>query len=148
MKPTRVRSIYPYDWSAVLGASQSEGHNMVNRLLTDFRAGENRFDAPGERLFVHLSGNGVLAVAGLNREPDGRLPFAGRVRRLYVAPDCRGRGLGRSLVTAIIAAAEPYFKMLTVNVGKLDSWGFYEHLGFTPDGHPNITHTRKLAQNH
>ncbi|MHC4597916.1 MAG: GNAT family N-acetyltransferase [Planctomycetota bacterium] len=146
MKPIRLESTDPFDWTEILDASRSEGYNMVNRLLADFRAGTNRFDAPGELLLAQLSGNGIVAVAGLNRERDESLPRAGRIRRLYVVPDFRGRGLGRSLVDEITAAAPSHFGTLTVNVGKLDAHGFYENLGFSPVEHPRITHRKELAQ--
>lgn len=120
---------------------------MVNRLVADFKSGSNRFDALGEALFVHLVDNSVVAVAGLNREPDKSLPRAGRIRRLYVMPDFRGKGLGRRLVDGIMSAAMPDFGMLTVNVGKLDADGFYEHLGFISVDHPSVTHTKDLAHN-
>jgi len=64
-----------------LRESQAEGHNMVNRLVADFRAGSNRFDAPGELLYAHFSGQVVVAVAGLNQESDPSYPRAGRIRR-------------------------------------------------------------------
>ena len=66
MGPERIQSVDSYDWTEILEASLSEGHRMVNRLLTDFRAGANRFDLPGEVLFAHLDGHVVVAVGGLN----------------------------------------------------------------------------------
>ena len=145
MKPIRINSVEPYDWTQILRESLSEGHNMVNRLLTDVRSRANRFDAPGEALLACLSGNGVVAVGGLNREPDESLARAGRIRRLYVAPEYRGHGLGRKLVEEITALAQPHFAVLTVHVGKLKARGFYEHLGFAPVELPGITHTKDLA---
>jgi ribosomal protein S18 acetylase RimI-like enzyme len=69
------------------------------------------------------------------------------VRRLYVFPRCRRRGLARSIVTEIICRGAECFDTLTVNAGKLDARGFYEHLGFTPVAHAGITHVKKLAHN-
>lgn len=146
--PLRIKSIEPHSWTQILQDSQSEGHNMVHRLLADFSSGHNRFDAPGEVLLVCLSGSSVVAVAGVNREPDESLPTAGRIRRLYVVPQFRRQSLGRSLVEQIVALAEPHFDVLTANVGKLDAYGFYEHLGFTPVRHRSITHKKLLARNH
>lgn len=54
MKPTRIDAVEPYDCTWILRESQSEGHGMVNRLLTEFRSGHNRFDAPGEALYASL----------------------------------------------------------------------------------------------
>lgn len=144
MKPKQIVSLDPYDWTEILSESQSEGHHMVSRLLADFRSGSNRFDAPGEALFVHVSDNAVVAVAGLNREKDSTFGRAGRIRRLYVIPKARGSGLGRCLVETLICSAGPHFDVLTVNAGTPDAAGFYEHLGFKPVHHPGITHTKEL----
>ncbi len=147
MKPIQIKSIDPYHWDEILSASQAEGHNMINRLLNDFRAGTNRFDVPGEILCAHLSGNTVVAVAGLNHEKDTTFGKAARVRRLYVVPRCRGKGLARSLIEELILFASPRFDTLTVNVGKLEAQGFYEHLGFKPVEHSGFTHIKELAHN-
>jgi GNAT superfamily N-acetyltransferase len=144
MKPNQIKSIDPYEWTDILRESKSEGHNMVNRLVTEFKSGTNRFDATGEVLFAHLSGNAVVAVAGMNREKDSTFGQAGRVRRLYVVPRARGKGLARRLVEEIASSAVDHFDVLTVNVGKLDARGFYEHLGFHPVENKGITHVKKL----
>ena len=144
MRAIRIHTVTPYDWTEILSASRHEGHNMVNRLLTDFQAGTNRFDAPGEILFVHLETGAVVAVCGLNREEETGFGKAGRIRRLYVSPGYRGRGLARHLIEAILSSAIDHHEMLTVNVGKLAARGFYEHLGFMPVTHPRITHIKEL----
>ena len=144
MKPIRIESINSYDWEQLLSISQSEGSGIVKRFITDFRAATNRFNAPGEALFVHLSGNTVIASAGLNIEPDNCIPMAGRIRRLYVIPEYRSKGLGRSLIDEIELIAKNYFNILTVNVGKLPARGFYEHINFVPVEHPSITHKKKI----
>jgi len=145
MKPTRIQAVDPYDWMEILRASREEGHRMVERLLNDFRSGANRFDQPGEALFAHLAGEAVIAAGGLNLEQETRFGRAGRIRRLYVSPQYRGKGLGRSLVEAIASFTSEHHDVLTVNVGKLPAYGFYEQLGFTPVEHPGITHIRELS---
>lgn len=146
MKPTRIESIDAYDWAEILRESQAEGHNMVNRLLTDFYAGINRFDAPGEALYAHFSGQVLVAIAGLNREMDQSFPRSGRIRRLYVVPSYRGGGLARALVGELELRAASHFDKLTVNVGKLNARGFYERLGFTAVQRPRITHIKELGR--
>ena len=146
MEPVRIYSTDPYDWTGILRESQSEGYGMVARLLAEYRSGANRFDAPGEALFTCLSGDVVVAVGGLNRELDEALARAGRVRRLYVMPAYRDRGLGRALVEAVCGLAQQHFDLLTVNVGKLKAYAFYEHLGFARVERPGITHIKELAR--
>ena len=106
--------------------------------------GSNSFDATGEALFVHLSGTSVVAVAGLNRVPDKSYSKSGRIRRLYVLPEYRDKGLARSLIGVIVSLAETTFDKITVNVGIPAATGFYEHLGFAPVIFPGITHIKEL----
>lgn len=118
---------------------------MVARLLDDFRSGANRFDRPGELLLGCLEGDVVVAVCGLNIEEETCFGKAGRIRRLYVLPSHRGKGLARSLVDAVVAAAAGWFDALIVNVGTLPARGFYEHLGFAAVDHPGIAHVKDLG---
>ena len=147
---TTIRELEVCDWEEILRVSLDEGYNRVNRLLEDFRAGRNRFDSPGETLLAHVHDNSVVAVCGLNREEEtcfrmaGRM--AGRIRRLYVVPALRGKGLARSLVEGLISFAFGHHNTITVNVGKLPSRTFYEHLGFSPVEHPHITHVKQLTK--
>ena len=150
--PTRndeepIKSIDLYDWTEIQRESLAEGHNMVNRLIEDFRSGINRFDAIGEVLFAYFSDNIVVAVAGVNQESDLSFGRSGRIRRLYVLPRFRGNGLARGLVEELTLCAPSHFDILTVNVGKLDAREFYEYLGFKPVQHPGITHIKELAHN-
>ncbi len=115
-----------------MGSSQSEGHNMVNRLLTDFHAGNNRFDAPGEALFAYIDGNVVVAIAGLNLEPGLSLGSAGRVRRMYVIPRCRGNGLARSLVEEIASLASLQRGTAIASAASLRPIKFIRNPIFTP----------------
>jgi GNAT superfamily N-acetyltransferase len=145
MKPKRIVSLDALDWAEILRASRAEGHNMVCRLVEEFHAGVNRFDAEGELLCAHFLDQVVIAVAGLNREPDRLYACAGRIRRLYVLPRFRGKGLARGLVAELARLAFPTFSKLTVNVGTSDARGFYECLGFEPVQHAGITHIKELG---
>jgi len=131
-------------WKDILRESRGEGYSIVERLLDDFRAGRNRFDAPGEALYAHFLGQVAIAVCGINRETDRTYSNAGRIRRLYVLPQYRGNGLAHDLVDVITRHASMTFDHLTVNVGTSEARGFYEHLGFVPVQLPGITHCRKL----
>lgn len=72
-----------------------------------------------ERLVVALEGGVPLGFMGVE---------AGRLEMLFLAPEARGRGLGRQLLEEAIARYS--VEELTVNAQNPDAVGFYEHLGF------------------
>lgn len=72
-----------------------------------------------EKLVVALEGGVPLGFMGAQ---------AGRLEMLFLAPEARGRGLGRQLLEEAIARYS--VEELTVNAQNPDAVGFYEHLGF------------------
>lgn len=72
-----------------------------------------------EKLVVALEGGVPLGFMGAR---------AGRLEMLFLAPEARGRGLGRQLLEEAIARYS--VEELTVNEQNPDAVGFYEHLGF------------------
>lgn len=86
----------------------------------------------GEIWLAHLDGKAVGCVA-VRPLDDG----AAELKRLYVAPAGRGRGLGRRLVVrAIVFAARAGFRALkldTLGDGRMEAAGrLYRSLGFEP----------------
>lgn len=132
----------PADRLAELVAeSEAEGLRFVRRLVSDWEAGANRFDRPGEALFAALAGTRVLGVCGLNVDPYAEGPGVGRVRRLYVLADFRRRGIGGRLAREVIAAARGHFGPLRLRTDDAAAARFYEALGFRPcTGVPECTH--------
>lgn len=74
----------------------------------------------------------TIAVRGLNIEPDDHQ--FGRIRRLYVLPNYRNRGVGTKLVNYLINHACGYFCGVTVNIGRLPVEDFYSKPGFQTAG--------------
>jgi predicted GNAT family acetyltransferase len=107
--------------------------------MDEWESGENRFDKTGETLFAVLD-DGIVAVGGINQEPDARFPSAGRIRRVYVSRSHRGKGDGTLLVTELVAEGLRYFPNITCNVGDLPARVFYERLGFAPVQGYSFTH--------
>ena len=76
-----------------------------------------------------LSGVETLVVAFDDGAPLGFMGAeAGRLEMLFLAPEARGRGLGRLLLEEAIARYS--VEALTVNEQNPQAVGFYEHLGF------------------
>ena len=55
---------------------------------------------------------------------------AGRVRRLYVLPSHRRRGVARGLVSTVIERARSHFELLVVRTYDETALSFYAALGF------------------
>ena len=84
---------------------QTKAGPILFNLAPDWEACATRFDREGEALLAARV-NGVLAgIGGLTVEPV--MPSALRMRRFYVRPAFRRRGVGRQLAMALLARAKP-----------------------------------------
>ena len=90
---------------ALKAESIASNFNMLRRLEENWQRGENRFNAPGEKLLGAFLNGKLVGVCGLNRDPFSQQPRAGRIRHLYVSEKCRGLGIGKQLLTVVMADA-------------------------------------------
>ena len=126
--------------------SVAEGFRHLLRLRDDWRSGANRFEGEGEGLWIAECAGRVTAVCGLNRDPFAADPGVGRLRRLYVARSERSRGLGRRLVSTILAHAEGTFREVRLWADDAEAEAFFRALGFErSEGLPEATHRLRLA---
>ena len=110
--------------------SEREGWFFVRRLAEEWLSGANRFQRPGERLYLAHFGNLVVGVCGLNIDPYAADPSVGRVRRLFVTSEHRGKRIGCRLVRSVLAAAHGKFRLLRVRTENPVAGHLYERLGF------------------
>jgi GNAT superfamily N-acetyltransferase len=124
--------------------SSREGFKFMVRLCDEWASGANRFNQPGEALFVAVADGQVVGVCGLNCDPYARDPRIGRVRRLYVAPAHRHRGVGRVLLETVVTHARGHFSRLRV---RTEAGGdFYTAHGFQRTAlDPEVTHVLELT---
>ena len=108
--------------------SSREGFRFIERLCEEWASGTNRFNAPGEALFVAVANGQVVGICGLNRDPYACDPRIGRVRRLYVAPAQRRHGVGRALLETVVTHARRHFRLLRVRSEAASE--FYATQGF------------------
>lgn len=127
----RISSLNLGQVTALLEESESEGWRFLRRLVDEWKQGVNRFDKPGEALFAAMDKQKLVGICGLNIDPYADESKIGRVRRLYVLREYRGRGIGRQLVQAAIRAAQGEFSTLRVRTENSAAGLLYERLGFS-----------------
>lgn len=119
---------------ALVAESEQQGFAFVRRLVDEWASGANRFDRPGEVLFVARLGGDVVGVCGLNVDPHANDPKIGRVRHLYVLVRRRRSGIGEQLVADVVEAARGRFEQLHLRTTNLTAARLYERLGFRRTG--------------
>lgn len=131
--------------SEILLESKSSGFNAISRLVADWTSGSNRFDRPGEALFLAQQVDRCIGTCGLNFDPYAKSAKVGRVRRLYVLSHYRRQGVGSRLVKQVISEACSNFEWLHVRTDSLSGDLLYRSLGFIPDlTSETVTHKLQL----
>jgi GNAT superfamily N-acetyltransferase len=131
----------PADFEELLVQSVAEGFSFLTRLRDEWVAGKNRFDGPGEALFVARVGGTLVGVCGLNLDPFASEPRVGRLRRLYVSPILRRKGVARILTDTAISVARRRFSAVRLRTPSPGAAAFYESFGFLPvESDANVTH--------
>lgn len=118
------------DIALLRAAAAAEGHAHMETLAREWRDGEERFDKEGCALFGVYAQGDLVGVGGLTREPTDPDGDVLRARRLYVLPDHRRRGVGASLVGAIVQ--EAFQNVSTLTVGRTKAGEFWRKMGFSP----------------
>lgn len=137
-------SALPSGFAALRNAALGEGWKMLRVLEEDWVSGALRFDGPAEALFCAREAGVLAGILGLSADPYADESQVSRLRRLYVAAPCRGRGIGRELVEAAVESARAHgTRMLRVRA-PAPAWGFYEACGFLPAVLRSATHVRPL----
>jgi len=126
--------------AALLAESEQQGFRFVRRLVEEWESGANRFDRPGEALFVARVGNDVVGVCGLHVDPYADDPKIGRVRHLYVLVPHRRSGVGEQLVADVLETARGRFERLQLRTTNATAARLYERLGFRRTAARDHTH--------
>jgi GNAT superfamily N-acetyltransferase len=134
------------DLVSLAADAAADGHVFVERMVSEWRDGTNRFERPGEHAWgVRMSGD-LVAVGGLNVDPYVADVSVGRVRRLYVARATRRSGIGSILLDRIVAEASRSFSTLRLRTVNPEAAAFYSARGFKQVlGDEFCTHERHLG---
>lgn len=132
-------------FDGLVAESESAGYRFVRRLAEEWSSGANRFDRPGEALFVAWMEGRLIGACGLNVDPYTKADGVGRVRHLYVLSAYRRLGVGGQLVGRVVDAARERFGRLRLSTQNPEAAQLYERMGFTPSaGAPDHTHVLEL----
>ena len=138
---TNLRRI---ELSELITESISEGFKLVEKLISDYESGANRFDREGESLFGAFFGDTLVGIGGLNIDPYSGDAARGRVRHLYVLKEFRRKGVGRLLLASVIGEATKHFTILALRTHNPEADQFYRRIGFEKVEQENVTHSMSL----
>ncbi len=126
----RVESLPP-DIGLLLAAADGEGLGMVARLVETFQNGANRFDREGEGLWEARDQAQLVGICGLNVDPFAdAVEQAGRVRRLYVSPERRRRGVASRLLDQVEEFARRHHEIVTAFTTDPQAAALYRSRGY------------------
>nr|WP_158305994.1 GNAT family N-acetyltransferase [Azospirillum sp. B510] len=111
--------------------------------MTEWISHRQRFAREGEVLLAAYVGSELAGIGGMTI--DSAVMGALRMRRFYVRPSLRHRGIGRKLALSLLERSQSLECQVMVNAGTADASAFWEALGFMPDpcnGHTHIFHPR------
>lgn len=128
---------------ALRAAARQEGFRFIDRLVSDWQSGDNRFTDPGERFVGATAGTKLVAVGGLNRDPYADSDRIGRLRHVYVMPARRRIGIGGAVLAALLSDAAAAFDEIRVRTDTGYGSAFYRAAGFSAT--PGTHHTHALA---
>ncbi len=133
----RVTGALPAGFEALRDEARASGYGMLDTLAREWASGATRFDRPGERLIAAYVDDALAGIGGVTLEP--AMSGALRMRRFYVAPAYRRRGVGRALAITLLDEARRQRCAVTCNAAG-GSERFWEALGFAPDRRDGRTH--------
>lgn len=138
-----VANTLPDDVVLLADEAEREGYEHIRRLVDEWKTGRNRFARRGEQLLVAIDGNDVVAVGGLTTE-FCRKDWL-RMRRYYVLPAYRGRGIGRMIAARLLDHARTFTDTVTVHAGSANASLFWEAMRFQPMQCGTYTHIYRLG---
>lgn len=124
-------------------AAEREGHLHIRRFVDEWVAGSNRFDRKGERVLGARADDALAGIGGLTLE-FSRGDWL-RMRRFYVLPAYRGKGIGRKLAEDLLAHARAFTGVVTVHAANDEAILFWQAMGFRPLRRESYTHILEFA---
>ena len=148
MGGVRVRGatgFVPDSLTSLAEQADAEGIRVVRAVMDRWESGEERYGGSGEQLLVAVTDDGVVGVGGLTICPT--VPGALRMRRFYVHPAWRRRGVAAAIASALLASWPRDVSVITCNArASAAAPRFWEAMGFEPVDDAHITHVLRRPE--
>jgi GNAT superfamily N-acetyltransferase len=129
---------------ALEAEAERDGFKFIERLVSDWHSGLNRFSAPGECLIGAFKADRLIAVGGLNVDPYMASTDIGRLRHLYVSQIFRRQGIGAALVERLLAHAKGRFRAIRLRTDTATAAAFYIRCGLSPINDGTASHMKVI----
>ncbi|PIB93183.1 GNAT family N-acetyltransferase [Caulobacter sp. FWC2] len=134
----------PDGFDDMVAEASSEGVRNMALLAVGWVKGA-RFQDDGEAILAAFQAGALAGIGALSVEPAAPKP-ARRLRRFYVRPAMRRRGVATALASALIHEGFDSIGLLTVNAAASPAAGpFWEAQGFVPDATGPWTHVLRRS---
>jgi len=129
----------PQGLDALRADARAESFKHIDRLFEEWASGENRFEKDDELLLVAFADTELAAIGGITQDPTLKRTL--RMRRFYVRPQFRRKGIGRKLADALLSDPRERGLKVVVNSGPAkEAPAFWESVGFVPDARDGHSH--------
>ncbi|MBO9542931.1 GNAT family N-acetyltransferase [Caulobacter sp.] len=134
----------PDGFDDLVAEASGEGVRNMGLLAEDWAKGA-RFQDDGEAILVAFLAGELAGVGALSVEPESSEP-ARRLRRFYIRPAMRRRGVATALASALIHEGFDSVGLLTVNARASEAAApFWEAQGFAADASGPWTHVMRRS---
>lgn len=137
----------PDQMMTLANVAKKEGHDLIEKLIEEYRTGKNCFSKANEYLALAYDGEKLVACGGLNQQwgVDGVEDRIGRIRRCYVHPKYRQHGVGKQLLTHLEQWARPHYAALCLSTNAMGAAKFYQKQNYVfVESHPNYNYFKYL----
>lgn len=131
-------SALPDGFDLLRAEAATEGFRHIETLWTEWQDGSNRFSRPGEMLAAATADGELAGIGGITED---FVDLAGlRMRRFYVRPGYRRRGVAGALARFVLEQARPLARPITLYTETAEGAAFWETMGFVPVEREKTTH--------
>lgn len=126
----RVEAVPFAGFEALRLESEQEGYRFLLRLEEEWANAKNRFSLKGEGLFRITYEEELIGIGGITHDPYVLENNFGRLRRFYIKPNWRRKGIGQLLLEYILLESSLRFKEVSLRTDTNSASQFYEKNGF------------------